>query len=283
MMFSLLIHLTGVTDLAATTCTAVDACDNLVGLPLSFFSNKGPGTPVKEFLAGQTFTFQRNQDQLAFRFATSRKRNASKLELYFTNPARAFYGDLNYIAVTLPGEWLALDSPRVVEQKVCAFVERVVPFGRIVDASFNHDEIAHNQPAVAVQRAFHRAYHYHPGHISYADAAFLSAFGGARQFTEAGFRVRPISETGFLLVLPLKFEDGPVPAGWRLFDALEAAGTFSRPGTTSHDLSTMVELDRLGNFLETFEAKFGRRFAIEHRDGLHPIQTPPKLNANAKH
>ena len=84
----------------------VGAWGGLSGQPLLFLSNKGPGIPVNDLLESQTFVFQKSQDELSFRFATSRKRNASKLELHFTNPDRAFYGDLNYIAASLPDDWL---------------------------------------------------------------------------------------------------------------------------------------------------------------------------------
>jgi len=268
MRFSLVIHLSKIVDPSRAFEQMFDAWKLHFGLPVQFFSNSGPGQKVdRKFLKSRS-KFGRLDDFISIKLKESRKRSACSMAASLTNPSRPFLGDHHFIRIDLAEAWFAARSPEDVTAAVVGFIVSANSIGRVRSAWFEHEDIDLNTPFSDVQGAISRAYGSWLGHIAYLNDAFLTAHGGPRQLERAGFEIHSAMPTGVIAGIPLDFEPSKEEAAWRLFEALERLGVFTRHNDPSLLTQKLYSLAEVGGFLGAYEATFGRNFAIWYSDGL---------------
>ena len=191
--------------------------------------------------------------------------------VYFTNPARAFLGDLNFVAATLPATWLASVGAFKAEQAIVGFTSLLEQLGCLSDASFENEAVSLQAPGCEVTRAISVAYGCIVGHIAYFNRRILEAHGGEPRLVQAGFTIHRTWRHGSLAGIPFDLDASPVQAAWKLFAALEALGLFDRRADAAFLHEPMPSLSQIGAFLNAFEEKLGRTFARRTQAGLEPV------------
>ncbi len=272
MTFSILAHFENVHDHRAALEQIIDAWNTSFGVNLLYFAKGGPGREVDAKFLDDRSRFGRLDDCAWAKMKSSRKRDAYVLEAYFTNPARAFYGDLNYVWAALPDAWLAENENAEAKSSVVQFMMAIIEIANIKSASFEHEDICLQSPSSDVLRKIARCYNSGLGHICYLSNNTISKLGGVHFIEECGWELHGDPTQGLIASIPLDYFPTKIDAAWRLFDALEALGLFSRDGQPEIDLysESDVMTSSAGSFLNAFEGRFGRVFGIRCDIGFEP-------------
>jgi hypothetical protein len=267
MSFTLLVHLSGIADHSAAFPRILEAWERTFEIPLLHFPKSGPGVPPsKELLEGKA-TFGRLDGETSLRLKQSRKRNAVDLEIWFTNPARAFYGDLNYVAAVFPNLETLDSSTDRARAKVASFMNSTFSLGSVVDASFYSDGVSLNSPALEIVNAVKIAQGFVPAEVFWASEASVLSWGGRSVLTEAGLEVVAETTAGPILSVVGALGIPPVDSAWKLFGSLERLGLLVGEADPKLLNSHGLRLEDAGAFLKAFESRFGRTFADRYSDG----------------
>lgn len=275
MVYSLLAHFTDVHDHRGTLEAILKAWDQAIGVPLQFFSNKGgAGRDVDFDLLNERSCFGRLDDAAWLKLKSSRRRNAFSLETYFTNPARSWFGDLNYISCAFPHDWITDFRAEPARQSIIKFLITLCKTLKINSASFEHEDITLQSPGYDIERAIKSAFECNVGHACYLNRHLFEVCGGSGGLNKGGWTIHSELAEGCIVSIPFDYSPSTQNAAWALFDALESVGLFTKKiGDQSCLDERFIALNRVGNFLASFEARFGRTFASRYHDGLR--QTEP--------
>ena len=273
MPFHLLVHVEKIVDHLDALRRIVRAWKACFGIPLLSFSSKGPGQEIDDAFVKGHSNFGRLDNQISLKLMESRKRSACILEIWFTNPARAIHGDLNFISASLPDQWLAQCGPDKAEKSIVQFFLSFDGIGVLLDATFEHEDVAVQSPGFEVFKALRMAYHCGLGHVAYLNSQFQHAYGGLAALARAGFKVHAKWDHGCIAAIPLNYQPSTKEAAWRLFGALEQLGVFTRSSEPKLLEEHNISIEGIGGFLGAFEERFGRTFAARYSDGLRPAES----------
>jgi hypothetical protein len=267
MSFTLLVHLSGIADHRTAFCDILDSWERIFGIPLLHFAKSGPGNPPTKELLQAKAIFGRLDGETSLRLRQSRKRRAVDLEIWFTNPARAFYGDLNYVAAVFPDLETLGSSTDEARRKVVEFMKAAFALGSVVDACFHNDTVALNSPVLEIVNAVKSAHGCVPAEVFSASEACVSSWGGRPALANAGIEILAETAAGPILSLRGALERPPVECAWALFASLEKLGLLFGEADPKLLVGHGLRLEFAGAFLKAFEAKFGRAFADRYSDG----------------
>lgn len=273
MPFEILAHVEKIANHGEALQRVVHAWEACFGIPLYWFSTKGPGQKVDDEFLKSRSGFGRLDDQICLTLKESRRRSACKLEIWFTNPARAFYGDLNFISAVFPDQWLDQFGPEKAELAIVKFFLSLDGIGILLDATFEHQDVALQSPGIEIFQAVKTAYDCNLGHIAFLNPRFRDTYGGFAALTRAGFKVHVNWALGCIASIPLNFHPSTTEAAWSLFDALERVGVFTRTSEPTFLEQDRVCFENIGGFLGAFEEQFGRVFGARYSDGLRPAES----------